>query len=360
MLLSFKHHYYANAPMMFLLSASIVLSSMIQQVMCSVQIEQEEIATSTSVEKNINNHHEEASGEEEEVEVEVEVTDQEVEAFLTSVVFVTIVTVILFTIFQRMTKTPSTDNNNNIQNSQDLRDLQLQQQLRRQEQTMQLRNRMIDPRQNRVNPDAPYRGLDEETAPMIPGPSPESNHKYLMDGILPFRHGTAKDYKLDAKQQGQKQTILTAILGNIPLSRGCNVVLTIRERDLIREEDALPLICSSITTLASEYNLFVIVDFETDKETDNGGNNNNNNRKQEIKQVQEQTLQAVPTNVLPRHRIIASKSVTGRIAFVRQLRPELVVDYDTEVQKQLTRFGFKVEIYGDGQGGFDKLCTLVG
>jgi hypothetical protein len=51
--------------------------------------------------------------------------------------------------------------------------------------------------------------------------------------------------------------------------------------------------------------------------------------------------------VLPDHRVTASSSVTGRVAFVRQLqRIELVLDYDEQVRDNLTRFGHRVILYG--------------
>ena len=51
--------------------------------------------------------------------------------------------------------------------------------------------------------------------------------------------------------------------------------------------------------------------------------------------------------VLPDHRITASCSVTGRVAFVRQLqRIELVLDFDADVKENLSRFGYRVIIYG--------------
>jgi hypothetical protein len=51
--------------------------------------------------------------------------------------------------------------------------------------------------------------------------------------------------------------------------------------------------------------------------------------------------------VLPSHRILLSSTIAGRVAFVRQLnRVELVVDFDGLVETQLTRFGYRVFLYG--------------
>jgi hypothetical protein len=62
--------------------------------------------------------------------------------------------------------------------------------------------------------------------------------------------------------------------------------------------------------------------------------------------------------VLPSHRILLSTTIAGRVAFVRQLnRVELVVDFDGLVQVQLTRFGYRVFLYGNGNGGLEQKAT---
>lgn len=55
---------------------------------------------------------------------------------------------------------------------------------------------------------------------------------------------------------------------------------------------------------------------------------------------------SVSADVLPSHRIVASTTVAGRVAFVRQVqRVGLVVDFDPTVHEQLSRFGHKVLVY---------------
>ena len=59
----------------------------------------------------------------------------------------------------------------------------------------------------------------------------------------------------------------------------------------------------------------------------------------------------LPLEVLPDHRIVASRSVTGRVAFVRQMhRAGFVLDHSEEIRTQLGRFGFTVLLY-DAEGG---------
>jgi len=54
----------------------------------------------------------------------------------------------------------------------------------------------------------------------------------------------------------------------------------------------------------------------------------------------------LPPSVLPSHRIVAARTVAGRVAFCRQLhtRMEWMIDFDPAVQADLSRFGHKVSI----------------
>jgi len=59
----------------------------------------------------------------------------------------------------------------------------------------------------------------------------------------------------------------------------------------------------------------------------------------------------VPSEVLPDHRIVASRTCPGRVAFVRQLqRCELVVEFDADVEFHLRRFGHRVITYNGSNG----------
>ena len=62
----------------------------------------------------------------------------------------------------------------------------------------------------------------------------------------------------------------------------------------------------------------------------------------------QQQQQQLTADILPTHRITVASTVTGRVAFVRQLqRVELVLDYDPEVLALLSRFGHRVIVYGN-------------
>merc|ERR1712137_969437 len=57
----------------------------------------------------------------------------------------------------------------------------------------------------------------------------------------------------------------------------------------------------------------------------------------------------IPAEVLPRHRVLLSQSITGRVAICRQLGSvEFVLDYEPKIKTELTRFGFRVMVYGRG------------
>jgi len=51
------------------------------------------------------------------------------------------------------------------------------------------------------------------------------------------------------------------------------------------------------------------------------------------------------SEILPPHRIAFSCTCKGRVAFVRQLGAELILDYEPSVAKELERFGFRVVVY---------------
>jgi len=97
--------------------------------------------------------------------------------------------------------------------------------------------------------------------------------------------------------------------------------------------------------LATYYNLLVIINFPPITEEKE---NNDNDISAVIEKLRgERTMDLLPENVLPSHRILASQSVIGRIAVVRQLgKVEFVLDFDEEMKQALNRFGYRVCVYG--------------
>lgn len=255
--------------------------------------------------------------------VEEELSDQEVEAFITSIFLIAGVTILFCIMFHRANK-----NYNNDQNDNNTLTAQAQ----------AIRRAEMEQIHLFAEAQARSQREDDDLIGIRVSSSPDS--KLLVDGILPYRHGKARKWKMTAMRENESQPkgVTPSILGKMPASKGCNVVFTIREGDLLDDVN-MSVICDTLTMIGSDFNLFCILDIlpnATDQMTND---------------IMAK-LNGIPEVVLPRHRIVATKTVTGRVAFVRQLRPEIVVDYDVEVEKQLTRFGFRVVIYEEA--GFGK------
>jgi hypothetical protein len=173
----------------------------------------------------------------------------------------------------------------------------------------------------------------------------------LSDGVLPFRHGRAAAYeqalaKTDsnvvAKNRKDRARLLARVLAlddaglTSPPSRGSTVVISIPSTDVGCEK-----LRRALYLLSTHFNTMVIlsnVDKDTtDKDVD-----------ALVDKLRGDNPTDLPTDVLPRHRIVAAQSITGRVAFVRQLgRVEFVLDSEEEMRSQLGRFGFRVLVYGN-------------
>jgi len=158
----------------------------------------------------------------------------------------------------------------------------------------------------------------------------------LVDGILPFRHGSAARYKPSPSSSVEKAQLIPILAslfiqhdGDSLPNRGANVVLSLEETSL-KQQKTIQI----LTILGMTYNLFVILCLQDAKEEN------------EISSYRNRLYDmGLPKELLKHHRIVACQSVVGRIAFVRQLRPEAVIDFDEEVKDQLSRFGFRVVIH---------------
>ena len=176
----------------------------------------------------------------------------------------------------------------------------------------------------------------------------------LSEGVLPFRYSRAAAYEQALLKRYSKSkrssTRLISSPGNgqsakwqsaTPPARGSTIVITISTKQVGCEKlrRALYLLSTHFNTMV----IFTDVSPECERFrlwmhswlTLRGSNPKD-----------------LPQDVLPRHRIVAAQSITGRVAFCRQLgRVEFVLDPDAEMQAQLGRFGFRVFVYGkDGLG----------
>mmetsp|Transcript_16565 Transcript_16565/g.20629 ORF Transcript_16565/g.20629 Transcript_16565/m.20629 type:complete len:273 (+) Transcript_16565:73-891(+) len=250
-------------------------------------------------------------------------TDEEIESFLLGFVILIIVAAISFFFYSRQQRPNHAERDRLIQQ---------QHQLQRELHILRQRRGQEDERERS--------GIENITG----------DQKQVVDGIVPFRHGSAAKWspsEADKKSWKQRQNLTIQSLfqndGNIsPPPRGCNLVVSVRESEWVDGSAAQVL-----TMVGATYNLFVILDIPHD-ESEPGVM---------VKKARDALRKCgLPEDVVPEHRIVASQSTAGRIAFIRQLRPEIVFDYDEELKKQLTRFGFRVGISrrenGDSLGVF--------
>ena len=173
----------------------------------------------------------------------------------------------------------------------------------------------------------------------------------LSDGIIAFRHtkGSTHEMALSAESQSKNRKDRARVLSSLlavsndsvssPPSKGAILVLAIPVDDI-----ECAKLRRVVYLLATYYNLLVIVSVcSSTKPVDLSS----------IRLRLRGTLRDhnyIAPDVLPDHRISASSSTAGRVAFVRQLhRIELLIDFDEEVKGSLSRFGHRVILYGGTQ-----------
>lgn len=80
-------------------------------------------------------------------------------------------------------------------------------------------------------------------------------------------------------------------------------------------------------------------------------NKSANNRSQTNLLIKKFRDAGLSQNYIADHRFLACQSLIGRVAIIRQLGNakvvSLVLDYDKDIESQLSRFGFNVIVYGD-------------
>lgn len=177
----------------------------------------------------------------------------------------------------------------------------------------------------------------------------------LSEGVLPFRHSRAAAYEQASSSASQNRKdrarVLSRILamdnssssaaGSKPPARGSTIVITISTKEVGCEK-----LRRAIYLLSTHFNTMVIL---TDVSSPDVSDLDLDAL---VVKLRGSNPSDLPQDVLPRHRIVAAQSITGRVAFCRQLgRVEFVLDPDAEMQTQLGRFGFRVLVYGkDGLG----------
>jgi len=164
--------------------------------------------------------------------------------------------------------------------------------------------------------------------------------KKLVDGILPFQEGNSTEwnrggtptYEWKLRQSRALEIVFQVKGASLLPIRGSNIVITLREDEC----DHIDTSCV-LTFIGASYNVFVMLEIPF------GGLLKPDER---VKWAKNRLRKSgLSEQIIPNHRIIASQTIAGRVAFVRQLRPEVVIDFDEEVRKQLIRFGFRVLLH---------------
>ena len=181
--------------------------------------------------------------------------------------------------------------------------------------------------------------------------------KVLVDGLVAFSHTKAGDIFTSTNSGSTIRTERAKVLSRIasapgvtmktPPSKGSTVVVSLSSSRL----DDTANVSSFLYTLGSYYNLIVIIHVH------NIDGNNFKEQQQKRRQLQDRLLSPnnkqndtmrLTEDILPKHRILISSADTGRVALVRQLsKVELVIDFDSNVQSELGRFGYMVAVIPD-------------
>ena len=194
----------------------------------------------------------------------------------------------------------------------------------------------------------------------------------LVDGIVAFRHTKAffEEPSITEEQLRENRKDRAILFSKLlddsssPPSKGSTVVVSFQLKDVG---------CSHLRRvlylLGTSYSLFIIIvviensDFEG-VERENvilrlrGESTQETHENDDVIGTK---VEILDENVLPTHRIIASNSVAGRVAFVRQLqRIELMVDFELEVKQLLSRFGHRVIFYGKENNDLPTGCSKLG
>ena len=191
--------------------------------------------------------------------------------------------------------------------------------------------------------------------------------RYLVEGLIPFKRSLAGSYEsskttrvsqededvVTANRKSRARLLarllnptLTGAQTKTPPARGSNVIVCIPSTDVgcAKLQQALYL-------MGTYFNLFLVLTLPS---KDDAGEDEHDKEKELLDNLRSQLRgsgndNGVPIEVLPDHRIVAARTVEGKVAFVRQMhRPEFVLDCDAEMKTQLERFGFVVLLYGRG------------
>jgi len=187
----------------------------------------------------------------------------------------------------------------------------------------------------------------------------EGGYNLLVDGMVAFRHTKAavQEQTLNASEQVSNRKERARVLARMlegtslvsPPAKGNTLVIAIPVNDV-----GCPKLRRVLYLLGTYYSILLILAVDESFEE--------KDRKEKIKKLRgdDNSSTRLSADVLPDHRIVVASTVAGRVAFARQLhRIELVLDFDSEVTNNLSRFGHRVVVYGGNatveKGAFSKL-----
>lgn len=143
-----------------------------------------------------------------------------------------------------------------------------------------------------------------------------------------------------------------------PPGRGSNVVVSIPSSEI-----HCPKLRRALFLLGTYFNLFLLISLPVEGDGSSENTAIPNNYKDDklkldelIKKIRGGNSEGeadLPEDVVPSHRIVGTRSISSKVAFVRQLPkpPAFVLDFEAEMSIQLSRFGFKVLTYSPSKKG---------
>ena len=198
-----------------------------------------------------------------------------------------------------------------------------------------------------------------------------SGSRYLVEGLVPFKRSLAGAYESSKSASGASQSdedmvtanrklrarllarllnpTLTGAQTKTPPARGSNIIVCVPSSDV-----GCAKLHQALYLLGTYFNLFLVLTISSKDDAGGAGSMDESDKEKELldhfrAQLRNSDNDGVPIEVLPDHRIVAARTVEGKVAFVRQMhRPVFVLDCDVEMKTQLERFGFTVLLYGQG------------
>ena len=219
-----------------------------------------------------------------------------------------------------------------------------------------------------------------------PNSIPTSGKSHLIHiGILPFKYTLAATYEMrapgssseDASGKGKSSSVqlrnrkdrarmFTKLFDPNrsgeslpPPGRGSNIIVSVPVYEI-----HCPKLRRALFLLGTYFNLFLLISLIDEEDNESSENKaTSKNYKDDKLKMDELIIKmrggnnevgvGLPEEIIPPHRIVGTRSISSKVAFVRQLPklPAFVLDFEAEMSTQLSRFGFKVLTYSPSKKG---------